>query len=144
MAIKYMRNLIERTKRATLWSRALDAYRAGRTTESIALINKMGDIGPLQHYHLVFLGTAYILSKDSLKARHYLQEAKKLTDHLKHPSGRYVNVYAKLYLTMMDTDAPVDSLVREALSINCRSSLKRWLPVTAQQNGVLSKIRDSN
>jgi hypothetical protein len=131
MVIHLIRSFIQRTRRASLWNSALDAYDRGKTTESIALINRMQEISPLSHYHLAFLGTAYILAKDTLKARKFLQLAKTNTDNSEHPDGRYVNTYARLYLKLIDTDAPINDLVDEALSINCRPSLKRWLPVNA-------------
>lgn len=129
MTTRPIRSLVARTRKTLLWNRAIDAYHSHRTTESIALVHKMGEIGPLQPYHLAFLGTAYILSKDTLKARKYLREAESITEGSSDPSARYVNAYAKIYLKMMDTDLPVDDLIYDAVAINCRPSLKRWLPL---------------
>lgn len=127
--MRILRSCIARTRKTLLWNRALDAYHAGKTTESIALVHRMRDIGPLQHYHYAFLGTAYILARDTLKAREYLEAAKARTDDEEDPSSRYVNTYAKIYLKMMDTQEPVSEAVRTAMAIRCSSSLKRWLPL---------------
>lgn len=122
-------SLVDRTRRAVLWNRALDAYNSGKTTEAIALINRMQESAPLRDYHLAFLGTAYVLAKDSLKARNAFQKAKSMTDNSKQTSAQYVNAYSRLYLKMMDSDAPYSDLKLKALSIQCRPSLKRWLPL---------------
>lgn len=129
MAVKLVRNLIKRTRRASLWNRALDADRSGRISESIVLIKRMEEIAPLNHYHIAFLATSYVLSRDSLKARNLFQIAKAMTDGSECPSARYVNSYVRIYLKMMDTDAPVNDLIDKALLIKCRPSLKRWLPL---------------
>lgn len=134
VTMEIIRSLVDRTRRAALWNRALDAYNSGKTTESIALINRMQEIAPLRDYHWAFLGTAYVLAKDSLKARNAFQRAKSMTDCSKDPSAQYVNAYSRLYLKLMVSDASYSELRLRALSIECRPSLKRWLPLEEIKN----------
>ena len=127
--MNFFRRLIDRTRRSNLWIRAVIALERGQAAESVTILKEMERISPLRPHHVAFLGTAHVILRDSLKARKEFLKAEQITRESETPSDRYVNLYARTYLKMIDTNEPVDNIIEEASSIDCSPSLKRWLPL---------------
>ena len=87
----------------------------------------------MRPHHHAFLGLIHVARDDRSGARLAFLEAKKRSEDRSDAYGRYVNLYSRIYLTLMDTEDPVDQLQQEALSINCGAALKGWLPLSKKR-----------
>lgn len=127
--MRMINRFIDRIRRTILWGKAWRAFRDERMGEAIRYIKRMEEIAPLRPYHIALLAAAHVLARDSLKARKEFLRAEQLSRGSNDPNNRYVNAYARVYLTLIDTQDPIDDLLLEATSINCDSPIKRWLPL---------------
>ena len=85
-------------------------------------------------YHIAFLAQCYVANKDRHNSRFRFLEALDMTRNASRDDDKYVHHYCLVFLTLMDTEDPVDELVKHAISIDCRPVIKRWLPLIKEHS----------
>lgn len=128
--MSFFDRLIKSTQSSLLWVKALNASHKRRDKLAISIMMKIRNISTLQPYHLAFLGTEYVLDKNSGAAKPVFIEARDRTNGKSDPESRYINLYSQIYLIMIDNDKPAGTLIDEAEAIACKPILKRWLPLS--------------
>jgi hypothetical protein len=122
--------MLNKLKRAWKWVLALRAYEADDTQRALGQLRGMETIETLRPYEVAFLGQCQVLAGDSVAAVASFSRAKELLGDREGPNAAYVRIFSDVYLTLISAAGPVKDLVAEADALNCRPSLKRWLPLT--------------
>jgi hypothetical protein len=112
------------------WMRAQSKYAAGNASEAIMEIDNIAKEAPLRAHHWAFLGTLQIEVKDSEAAIKSFQMSLEMTNNKSNNWYRYVNLYSRIFLTVLRSDDSVKSMIIEACNLKCNKSLKKWLPLS--------------
>lgn len=126
--------MFERERAAFHFIRAVNALRRGDPALAIRSTKKAMTLRAPRPYHIAFLALSYAENKDRHNARFSFMEALAMTRNALRNDDRYVHHYCLVYLTLMNTEDPVDALVKDAVSIDCRPVIKRWLPLTREDS----------
>jgi lipopolysaccharide biosynthesis regulator YciM len=126
--------LLRRSRMARHWVSALSAFERDDTESAIAAMRTMAKIGELQPHHLAFLGQVYAWRGESDKAKIHFERAKDKADGASRES-EYIRILSDVYLTLIDREDSIDDLLAEAAKVECRPTLKRWLPLPSQTRG---------
>jgi hypothetical protein len=85
--------------------------------------------------HLAALGSAYLLRKRFHESAQMFEEASIDTKGKDHPDLRYTYLYCQVYLSIAQDSPSFYELMKEAASIPCKTSLRRWLPLPILPRG---------
>lgn len=125
-----MKALFSRILRARYWASALSAFKRDDTGSAIRLALEIEKIGPLEPHHLAFIGQVYVWRGETDKARGFFKRSSHMASQGLTDNSKYVELFSKTYLTLMDTEDPIDDMLAAAAQLRCRPALKRWLPLT--------------
>jgi hypothetical protein len=112
-----------------LWLKAVSAFREGRCDDAVYAIKKIEAVSPLLPDQLAFLAQVYIFDGRSDEARPYLVRARDDASNYPNEYGKYVNLYSRVLLSLLDNGEPVDPLIEASRTVKCRAAIKRWLPL---------------
>jgi hypothetical protein len=124
-----LRRVVDGFRQRYLWVKARGATQRGDPDGAIELFGRMQAVAPLRAYHVAYLGMVHLIKGDRDEAKRALQSAASATANKSSAGGKYINLYARTVLAVMDGNDAADPLLEEALSLDCDPRLKRWLPL---------------
>jgi hypothetical protein len=125
--------MFKRIKAAFLWSEIIKRYQQAEYGLASAAADKYRQI-----YPNVNAFRAIDATLDILRGNSDVAEAKfgELLNHLRaesDPNKKYIMLYSKYYICLINKGMGCDQLRKEALSVAAYSRLTRWLPLPLEE-----------
>jgi hypothetical protein len=128
----FIKKFLNKHRSGLLWVKATGDFRSGNPKDAINSIMEIEKISPLKPAHLAYLGQIYVYDGESETAKPYFLRAMEKTAKMRNLDDRYINMYSRIFVEAMETGELPSGLIAIAQEINCRPSLKRWLPLSSE------------
>lgn len=120
--------VINRIRTTPSWLKAVGKFRERKCVDAIDIIKRIEEVTPLLPHQLAFLAQVYIYMGRSDIARPYLIAAKEQSRGSRE-YDKYVTLYVRVILSLMDGGEPVAPLIEASRAVRCSKVMKRWLPL---------------